>query len=399
MLSKNNDVRDNIVLGYFIITILLFSFISTGGYKYGNQLLPDPVVFYIEKNPIYFHFFLSISVAVILSILMKFRLRFDIIAFFLLIKIIVIIIPITYIPEYMNYIGRISYHIIAFIVYLIALQTKNNKIEAFTKVAIVFSIILSIQVIFTSYYNYLNLGIDFGNILYKHYMRIPIASSNVIAAYLVPCIFLIAYNSKLSKFSKAIILPIIFLGVLLTKSDGAIVVFIVTFILSKVFLSKKGIYIKLFFSFLILIAFIIYLVFMRSNIYSIMNGRFEVISNVFKNWEQNILFGNGVIYETTNIGSFTGGHNILLDTLNQSGIIGLTVFIMTIFVVFKRIFRYKKEENNGVVFFIVAFLIHSMGEVNYYNYVGDVLLWFFVGICINTLYRFNSSLVSSKENL
>ena len=376
--------QDSIINVYFFITILIFCFVSTGGYIYGEQILPDPITFYISSNPIYIHFKLTIFILILLIIVNRGHFMVDIVSILLFFKIFISMVSLVYNPIAISFFGRISYHIISLIAYFIAIQFKSSKNEIIVKVMTIFAIIVSIQVIFTSLYYFNNMNIVINDELYKHYLRIPIAASNVIAAYLVPSFYLIAFNLKTKKHMKIILLSTVFVAVILTKSTGGIVVFITVFVLSKIILSKKNASLKMFFSLMTMMLYFIIVIANNTDVNLILNGRLDVYKFVINNWEQHMLFGSGMIYE----GTFTGAHNIIFDTLNQSGIIGLLVLVTSFIIILKKMFHMKKDKDiQGFLFFIISFLIYSMGEVCYLNYVGDVLFWFLCGIGMNTVYR------------
>lgn len=100
------------------------------------------------------------------------------------------------------------------------------------------------------------------------------------------------------------------------------------------------------------------------------------------------------IHETE---EFTGpgyyAHNIYLHTAGEIGVIGLLIFLWTLFALFREwVKSYKHIKDNflkvcslGIVAGIIAFLINGLTETNLYYPKIAVLFWFQIGLLLGIL--------------
>jgi putative inorganic carbon (HCO3(-)) transporter len=88
----------------------------------------------------------------------------------------------------------------------------------------------------------------------------------------------------------------------------------------------------------------------------------------------------------------TYAHNCFLQLTVETGIIGLTSFLWILFTLFQEAllkinFIYNESKQEAVLVIgllsgILAFLIHSFFDTNFYSLQLSVYLWFMIGILI-----------------
>ena len=81
-------------------------------------------------------------------------------------------------------------------------------------------------------------------------------------------------------------------------------------------------------------------------------------------------------------------HNTFLQIMCDTGIVGIIVFLVTIYQYFKSLFTsYLKEESFEAKVFMIssmsgvsAFLVQSLFDYTFYNYRVMLLFWIFIGM-------------------
>ena len=269
-----------------------------------------------------------------------------------------------------------------------------------------FGIALALQVIATAFL----IDVNYIALDYKYYMRIPIAASNVIAAYLTPCLFLSYKYMGKNTLKKCIVLCILLIGIILTKSRGGILVGIITLIMYQLMIENKKKYLKK--MGFILIGIIILLIALQNvkiqqilrgyssgqqiSLNSLSSGRLSIYLNELKRWLEHPILGNGVVYNE----SFTGAHNFLIDLLVQSGIGGFLLYIIPLVIIIKNMCNHLNNKCiSGFFVFIAAILLHGLIEVNIFNYSTDIILWFICGAAMRKINMLNAEKKMIKKQV
>ena len=112
---------------------------------------------------------------------------------------------------------------ISFVTYLIIVKSNLNlaQIEKLKALILIFGIILSVQV----FYTFLKIEVPYVLLQYKGEMLIPYGATNVIASAIVPTICICFYSKIRLKW---IIIAVLLLGVVLTKSRGGMMLAVMT---------------------------------------------------------------------------------------------------------------------------------------------------------------------------
>lgn len=372
MVVKTNKI----IIIYFIISIIIFSlFMSESSYLAENIIVP-----YVKISPIYIHF--AITIVIILLILLVTggkRISIDIVFVFLVSRIVISILPALYSSAAYETIGRVTVPIISALAYFIGIQYRG-RLYSIVMINVIFGLVLSFQTIYTV----LNMEVPHIS-LYAQYIKIPIGSSNLIAAYIVPCMFLLISFSKMKGIIKLPIIIVFFISIIGTTSIGAILITAIMSIMLLFFsnnrISKK---VKIISLLLITLASTIYVGYLLGNgntLDDLTHNRYSLFIEDIKLWSKNILLGIGMVYE----GREAGTHNILVDLLVQGGIIGFFAYIIPLSIVFKIIFKNKDKVYLCVKLYLVASFLHSLIETSYFNYINDMLFWFMSGITLSLI--------------
>ena len=114
-------------------------------------------------------------------------------------------------------------------------------------------------------------------------------------------------------------------------------------------------------------------------------GRFEIWNRVLSSFSiEYLLFGTGYI---SLYGHITGAHNLLIDILTKTGIIGSILSLSLFIVVTKRGFSVYRRERTPYFLIFLCIIINSLFEVCYFAYGCDCMLWLFASI-LTSKYEF-----------
>ncbi len=286
-----------------------------------------------------------------------------------------------------SYFGYYACSVVSAVSYFICLQVSDEH-NWFKGVLIAFACVLAVQSIWTK----IEIPVSYFAINYKTYMQIPYAASNVIASIFVAFFFIAFYIKSKWKYAY---MALIFVGLVLTKSRGGLLLFAITlfaFLFIKNCKKKDAV-----FKNCILIAVSVALGaillaipevrevlsgYMSSGS-DISSGRFELFSEVFiKSWEKPF-FGHGLGVGFKNE---TGAHNLLIDLFYKCGIVGFIIYGLALGLLVYR--AYKAKNLNSVYFCVLVILfLNSMFEVSYFSYKCDAIFWMIAGLLSSLSYK------------
>ncbi len=257
-----------------------------------------------------------------------------------------------------------------------------------------FAIILVIQELYTVIIN----GYSFSSPDYKNYLRIPAAHSNIIAVILLS-ILVIRLRISSSTYAFSWYNVIIFIGILLTQSRGATIFIIGWWVLilyekkygrlSKTAILKFSLTLTLILLIILCIPAVQILLFETTinDIYfwsRATAGRTDLLLLGFVKFIENPIWGSGLGVEDYDLGYEVvqaGVHNIVLDYLIQSGIIGTIIYGLAIYYVFKLKNRNLRQNiSRALKLSIWVILGYSMVEVCYFNFSCLFFFWSFCGL-------------------
>lgn len=349
-------------------------------------------VFHIEQNKGYLLLFLTVMV-VIISFLFKTRTKLDIVLLLLIAKCVLDIIPAVSGKVIADSTFWYMYAMVVIMPFIYFIFKKYSGDLNFIINSLSYLALLMVaQMILTVFAN----GLGFSSGLFKHYLRIPAAHSNIIGVILLS-VFVLRIGAKKTKKFDFVINSIIVIGLIISKSRGSWIFLLLWFSFVKLKQAKEekkdlrifaicmatiiGIIIFVFFEDLQILLFESTL--SELDFTKIGAGRFELWALGLKKWLQSPWLGFGLGVTNYDIGFeiiSTGVHNIVIDYLVQSGVIGTLIYGLAIFMVYFKHKKHKSPLKKGVLLAATSILFYSMFEVCYFNFVCLFLFWMLMGI-------------------
>lgn len=405
------DRIDKYKLAFFIIFALVSLFTS-------ERELLIPFYFRISSTTLLMGVFIIFFILLVLNR----RISLDFISIMLLVRVVTLLIPLTYTEIMQGYWGNYLAIIGSFMAYLISSQIsikwKKDYSILIQRVLMIFLNIASIQVIFM----YFTLGKEYRHLninLFKFYLVTPIGASNYIASIILPLLIIIFYIDIKNKY-KVISIILAFIALVIIQSKNAIFVlllFIAYRLIKKYIIAiketnenkKLAIFLKLHifitgvsilylaFDYL-LVEWNMGLVYSNGSIYNVINAlssnRLNVYLNELLRWKNHLLLGNGLAYETGLVRS----HNWLIELLVQSGLVGLTLYLGALVSWYKRIYAYLKSSKLMIAVFygIIIIFIQGFAEVSVFTLTVDVMLWFLIGLSISESKNLKHNKISNQ---
>lgn len=115
---------------------------------------------------------------------------------------------------------------------------------------------------------------------------------------------------------------------------------------------------------------------------SLSSSRLDIYAHEYNRFLDHPLFGNGMVFN--NETSVSGAHNLVIELLVQSGIVGLLLYVVPLLIVLRHAAKNMDQEGmSGWLLFLIAILLHGMVEVNFFNYSTDLLFWTACGIVMS----------------
>lgn len=294
----------------------------------------------------------------------------------------------------------------AILAYLICRNLKTN-LNTVLWMYECFALILCIQVIVTGILVQRE-GIAFNLVIFKSYIRIPFAASNLIITVIGPAVINLIMNRNEKTITFILKLVVYVLAIIFLKSRGGLLLLLIMLdytILKRIkIIEKKGNRAVAYLIFLACNVVLLIYLFTAPFMVAFFNGylgtnsfndltsrRGEVWEYSWNEFLKNPICGRGLYYDESSFIGATGAHNIWLETLMGSGIIGFLLHIMIIFILISRIRRYSSKQHinkktiNACVIILLFYYLNSMFEVCYYNYIHDILFWSIAGFLIAAL--------------
>lgn len=402
----NNNKRLDFAGVFFLFIFMVLCFVLT------DNSTREVAVFHIKANRLVI--IMGISAFFIFVSFFK-KQRIDKITGALLVSATLGILPYSYSDYVGSYWGNYFPLLISVIAYYICLQSKGDYVERIYRILCLVSVILSLQIIITEFgfFSGLSFG-NFNNLLIKGAMNLPIGSSNLIAAYLLPIIvFLVSYKRKTLTILVTLLSTY---ALILCRSKNAIsiILLILFFVLARkvygyIFRDKTAnrnqkliaiLAVSVFFGLLLILglyvlnAIIVDLQFEYYSPYkntvlnyldSISSGRIAVYHHELIRASEHLFFGNGFGYE---LGQ-TKSHNWIIELLVQKGIVGLFIYLFCIISVFRTGLRHYKDDRfiRACIHLLLVIFIQGLFEITVFTVGIDFLIWSISGFMMARVIR------------
>ena len=251
---------------------------------------------------------------------------------------------------------------------------------------------------------YLTGGYSLLSVNDKAMLRIPFASSNVIAAIFVAILVeaLIKFEFKISNIL-AILISLI--GLVLSDSRGALMLVfaLALFISTRGALRIKNISKR--FLLLLLIGLVVViaanLLFQNARFVEFLSGylgygdfnsltsrRAEVWEYALQRFLSAPVLGTGIYYDQSMFIGSTGLHNIVLELLAESGFVGAALYLFPLAHICKIALKTPGvlvcPQNAKMLAILVALFLNSLFEVVYFNFIFDVIFWLYAGFLMSS---------------
>lgn len=274
---------------------------------------------------------------------------------------------------------------------------KNSKIikhyNHLTNILLFSGFVLSLQVIIT---RVILLFQKLHPYQIKGFLQIPLGGSNYIATFLLVIfvlLVLLKVKNKKVKLYRNVILLMVLLSIIITKSDGAILSVLLFLCFYGILRYKSRVVHSSFFEknrkiivigvvCLLLVIFVLgFIVAMNlsfEQLNSLSSGRIAIYIQYFDAIKQKLIFGWGFYYEQM-IGNLA--HNWVLSNLLYGGIIGLLIALFPF--MYLCYLGTKKElgrKGLAILILFVFIFIHSAFEPNLGTIKFDMFFWMIVGI-------------------
>lgn len=350
---------------------------------------------FIDSPHIVVSFYVLYIILTILSFFVFFLLynrqtKVDFVAFLLFIRLIVHFLPIYTIGFTPHFMVNFIISVICLIVYLIMYNFSLDK-NFFIKMMFVFFLVYAFQIIIEFVLSPVSL-FSF-NMIFKNEIATPMGSSNALAAKLVPIFAFVFCNSK--KKWKLWLTFLTLFAVLVTRSRTGCANFVIIAFVLYIWngcLSKKmfvNFFRTGFLFFVTMYYFLFYQGLLDKFFYmetSSSDARFIFWDDAIDIFFTHPITGIGFYYDYC----AANPHNVILDLLMRSGLIGLFIAMSIIFFILKNI-KDKLNDNfiRGCFMGLVAFFIHGLFEIVFFSYIADFMIWTLIGAMMGYVHNNN----------
>lgn len=344
---------------------------------------------------------LLLSLFIMIIVFKKIRIPKLFILLVLLIFINIIPMALSLTPPYW---GNLTNRIISCLFFLFAFQIENER--DIKQIILFGAFVISLQVILTYYI----IMPSYGDLYYKDFMVIPIAASNHIGVILIS-IYIYITNLISNKYIKIIMIPLIIISIILTKSrTSVIILFIISIIMiikwiycnRYVLRDKRKTYTFLIFSIILIFILSISIYTMKSNLLNfflgfskdkvfsldgLFSGRLKLIKEGIGDFRKRPIMGHGLYYNDNQLRQ----HNIIVMILYETGLVGLLINVFFISIIYKKALKNIKNKYMYVYLFIITVLIfQSMIEVGIFTISVDFIFMIILTRIIQTSNRINN---------
>jgi len=375
---------------FIIITILLFN-----GYGVSNNIF----IFNINVGIAYVLVLILQVISLLISWSHK-KIKIDAIIVLLYIQIVIYTVSLIIFPDAFESMKYYVAVLLSLASYLFAVSTSadlmNKKILFLSEVIIT---ILSLQTVSLTVRAIKN---NIPYYLMKEYIKIPVGGTNYIGSFLLMFMVLVVGLEE-KKLKKSIFVFLAILGIILTRSTGALILMLLIFIYEygkKILLNAKfKEVIKYIFVIILFVTILLKLVntfpeyFERfttslesifyggsEGVDKVSNGRFSTYGKALEMILESPIIGYGLNYRNGILGMTV--HNLILDQFLKAGLFNIIVFISIICVMLREFYKYRNSSKEIRVIgkMVLVVIINGMYEPNLGGFNFDFFFWLFCGV-------------------
>lgn len=264
-------------------------------------------------------------------------------------------------------------------------STNDDTEELLVRIFKYFVFLVAMETIYQSVFGIMN-QVPYISSWYKANMNTPAGSSNTLSAIILPVMMATVYQKQKNIFDRTLIF-ICIAAIILTKSRWGMSIMICGFILYYFKTKMTPLKLLLGVSLLVILG---YLIISYWDVLKIVIWGFgdEVSGSTIDKVTSGRTLNNKYYFDTIINYPIIGygpnylegrAHNIVLDVLFQSGVVGFTLFvvsIMTIINTYRRKVRNYGINGNSLFYYIIVMvvLIQSLGEISFFtDIICDVI--------------------------
>lgn len=357
---------------------------------------------YIKFDGTYILYFLLVALFVILHFLRKRKVIIDEFMIFLAFKLLIVPFQILVVSQVGMSIrwGNIFFLITEIILYIwLSMALIGEVCKSLAKCFKILSVVISIEIIIQAIAVVSN-GIPYNHISYKACMVIPFGGSNTLSTFILPILAGWLFESKNKKIIDWVGIILLTVGVILTKSRTAIIIFalcVLVYVFCE-FRHKKtilrGVIAASSIFWIAVFVFNNYLEeivqFLQgfsavyqgsSSLDTLLSGRLSLIEELLQDLWMSPLVGFGPNYVQSRT------HNLIYDTMYSSGIVGLIYLLCIIYRIIKVARRKERLRiDNFFVWIFSIYIVQAMFEISIFNVFLSDLLFFSSIIVLKSKY-------------
>lgn len=356
---------------------------------------------YLVFQPIQFgqHILVITALVSILFLMNISKCKFDVVFLFLIVRFFLLLIPFLYFDGSSTlYFGSLATNLVVALIY-ISFKDRKEWISPGLKLILVFGLILSIETLISLVFGEYSWNLTY----FKFMFGIPIGKSNYIGCFILPVfelLFLDVIDIK-NKIIKVIFLMIMAGAIIATKSRGTWLILSI-FILISYYNSMREKNKNKYTINAIVLLIVLILIFNYEKVFdglsSVLLGNFESISSqysifdrltsmrssvngiAFEHFLEYPLFGNGPVYLSLSYRA----HNLFIDILYQSGIIGSLLYFASLLVINRRTKKSGLTRvGRKVKLVLILMVVHAMIEPSLLMFPVDFIFWILICILLN----------------
>lgn len=376
-----------LALIYFAVSLCMFAFINMPNATALRKIsVPYIKAWVVDYHTVFTYIFVAVF---IVAVLVEYRtVQINAVTLLLAVKCLLDMITLFIEDKLMTHFSVFASSLGMLTSYLIASQVSKGH-RFFAWIFILFASVLSLQSLWGMFVS----PEPYFSVHYKNHLVIPYGATNIIATALIPTFFL--YKKIENKVLKIGYITLVTLGIIATKSRGGMVLFAICLLIKLVLYCKKNnswkwLYIalgSLAIVFFVLLCFHEFRYFLigfsggELTFDALTSGRVTLmIDNLLAAFEKPILgHGLGTYHSANHFNIPQDAHNLFVALLYRCGIVGLTVYIAALALVFRQAKEEKKFTSVWFLFLLIM-LANSMFEVCYQSYKCDVIFWFVAGL-------------------
>lgn len=369
-----------VLLGY-LFTLLFFS--GNGATTNNGVVIP-----FVRFSATYLLLF--VLMVGTLFVVYQWKAEPDAISILLFVRLILCVLPLSYLGDTSNFLGKFIEASFPFFIYTI-FSNCDIDVKRLSRIFMAFGVVVALQCLLAFLMIRVKGYANYGDLFYKNYFVIPVGATNNISAVLLPLLIL-GDKTIQNSLKRIAYVALLFVAIFLCKSRTGLLICVAYYVYRLLQWVLKGKYqvfvvcapimavaLLVFISGTPLWAKIQSLLLGYSSsgggLNALTSGRLSLYGRVFVQSMRYPWLGNGLNYRPLR---YIGTHNIFLQFLYENGIVGVCFLCVLLFFIIERIVRANKKNKYDNAFATAMVFVFVNGLVE------DVLLSHFMILFVLT---------------